>query len=79
MEVRIKSEFIKLDQFLKFSGFVDTGGIAKAIIQDGLVEVNGEVTTQRGKKLRDGDEVTIKIYDEENDELEVYNFSVVNE
>ncbi|MCT4633323.1 MAG: RNA-binding S4 domain-containing protein [Firmicutes bacterium] len=79
MEVKIKSEFIKLDQFLKFSGFVDTGGIAKAIIQDGLVEVNGEVTTQRGKKLRAGDEVTIKIYDEENDELEVYNYSVLSE
>lgn len=76
MEVKIKSEFIKLDQFLKFSGFADTGGLAKAVIQDGLVEVNGEVTTQRGKKIRENDKVVIKLYNEENDELEIYDYTV---
>lgn len=54
-EISIKEEFIRLDQALKLAGFVMTGGMAKMIIQDGLVTVNGEVCTQRGKKLRLGD------------------------
>lgn len=57
-EIKIKTEFIKLDQFLKFANLVYTGGDAKGFIQDGQVLVNGEVCTMRGKKLRDGDTVT---------------------
>ena len=56
-EIFIKDEFIRLDSALKFSGALGTGGQAKMVIQDGLVKVNGEVCTMRGKKLRDGDTV----------------------
>ena len=58
IEIAIRTEFIKLDQFLKFAGCVYTGGDAKGFIQDGEVKVNGEVCTQRGKKLRAGDMVS---------------------
>ncbi len=54
-EVKITTEFIKLDALLKFAGAVETGGEAKQVIQDGEVSVNGEVCTMRGKKLRSGD------------------------
>lgn len=57
MNIKIDTEFIKLDSLLKLSGIVQTGGIAKNIIQDGLVKVNGEVETRRGKKIRQGDVV----------------------
>lgn len=52
--------FIKLDQFLKWQALVDTGGQAKLVIQDGLVRVNGEVETRRGRKLREGDRVELE-------------------
>lgn len=57
--IEISTEFIKLDSFLKFAGLVETGGIAKEIIAEGRIEVNGEVCTMRGKKLREGDIVRI--------------------
>lgn len=53
----IQTEFIKLDSFLKLTGLVDTGGQAKAAVQEGLVKVNGEPCFMRGKKLRAGDAV----------------------
>jgi len=53
--VTIRDEFIKLGQALKLAGFVETGVDAKIAVQDGLVKVNGQVETQRGKKLYDGD------------------------
>ena len=53
--VWIHTEFIKLQDALKFANVVYSGGEAKAMIQDGLVSVNGEVCTMRGKKLRPGD------------------------
>jgi ribosome-associated protein len=56
--IQIQTEFIKLDAFLKFAAMVGTGGEAKLVISDGLVKVNGEVCTMRGKKLRAGDTVT---------------------
>ena len=58
-EIEIYSDFIKLDAFLKYAGVVGTGGEAKIRIAAGLVCVNGEVCTQRGKKLRSGDRVTV--------------------
>ena len=58
-KVKITTEFIKLDQLLKFSGALETGGQAKEIIVEGLVKLNGEVCTQRGKKIRPGDKVEI--------------------
>ena len=54
-ELNIETEFIKLESALKFAAMTATGGEAKAVILDGLVTVNGEVCTMRGKKLRDGD------------------------
>lgn len=55
--VEINSDFIRLDNLLKISGAVETGGNAKAVVQMGLVSVNGEVCTMRGKKLYHGDRV----------------------
>jgi ribosome-associated protein len=50
-EVKINTDIIKLDSFLKWSGAVSLGSEAKILIQDGQVKVNGEVETRRGKKL----------------------------
>ena len=58
-QIKITTEFIKLQDLLKFSGAVETGGDAKRIIQESRVEVNGELCTMRGKKLRPGDRATI--------------------
>lgn len=54
-EVPIKTDFIKLEALLKFTGTFSTGGEAKQAIQSGAVSVNGAPCTQRGKKLRPGD------------------------
>lgn len=54
-KIKINTEFIKLDQLLKYANAVEGGGMAKNVILDGMVKVNGEVVLQRGKKLRDGD------------------------
>lgn len=56
-EVRIRDDYIKLGQALKLAGLVDSGVEAKIVIQDGQVQVNGHVETQRGKKLVAGDQV----------------------
>lgn len=66
MDIQITTEFIKLDALLKFAALVGTGGEAKYVIAEGLVKVNGEVSTMRGKKLHAGDVVefageTVKI------------------
>ena len=58
-EIQIHTEFIKLQDLLKFSGAVETGGDARGIIQGGRVAVNGETCTMRGKKLRPGDRAVI--------------------
>ena len=57
--VKITTEFIKLEAVLKFASVCSTGGEAKKLIQDGLVKVNGEVCTMRGKKIRPGDVVEL--------------------
>ena len=57
-EVFIDTEYITLGKFLKYVNAVDSGAIAKIVILDGLVVVNGEVDTRRGKKLRHGDKVS---------------------
>ena len=67
MEIlKLRDDFIKLGQALKAAGLVESGVDAKFVIQDGLVKVNGQIETQRGKKLVAGDVVefdgqTIKI------------------
>lgn len=56
-KISINTEYIKLDQFLKYANIVESGGVAKIVIQDGLVKVNGEVCTQRGKKIKVNDTI----------------------
>ncbi len=58
-EIKIHTEFIKLEALLKFAGVADTGGDAKMMVQEGDVRLNGEVCLMRGKKLRPGDVVTL--------------------
>ena len=53
--VKINTDFIQLQSFLKFKGIAETGGQAKEFIQDGIIRVNSEVCTARGKKIRPGD------------------------
>ena len=55
MNIQITTEFIRLDALLKFAALVGTGGETKYVIAEGLVKVNGEACTMRGKKLREGD------------------------
>ena len=56
-EIKIKTEFITLDSFLKWAGVVSLGSTAQMFILDEMVKVNGEVCVQRGKKIRPGDVV----------------------
>ena len=58
--IKIDSEFIKLQDLLKLSGVCSTGGMAKLAVQNGEVLVNGEVCTMRGKKLRPGDQAQLE-------------------
>ena len=53
--VTIGTEFIKLESAMKFANACESGGMAKSVIQEGYVSVNGEVCTMRGKKLYPGD------------------------
>ena len=55
--IEITTEYIKLQDLLKLAGLTYTGGEAKVMVQEGLVKVNGEVGTMRGKKIRPGDRV----------------------
>ncbi len=55
--IAIRTEFIKLDALLKYAALVPSGGEAKTVVAEGLVKVNGEVCTMRGRKLRPGDRV----------------------
>lgn len=57
--VKISTEYIKLDQLLKFAGAAAIGSEAKTLIAEGKVKVNGEVCTMRGKKIRSGDVVSL--------------------
>ena len=57
VKIELREEYIKLGQALKAAGLVSSGVEAKAVIQDGLVSVNGEVDDRRGRKLYSGDQV----------------------
>ncbi len=63
-KISITTEYIKLDQLLKFSGMAENGAQAKEMILEGIVLFNGDVCTMRGKKVRPGDEVTVEFDDE---------------
>lgn len=58
-QIVLESEYIKLDSLLKLANLVMSGGEAKLVIQDGLVMVNGQVETRRGRKLYPGDSVAL--------------------
>ena len=64
-KIAIETEYIKLDALMKFAALVGTGGEAKLAIADGLVKVNGEVCTMRGKKIRPGDTVSFDRFEVE--------------
>lgn len=57
--IKITGEYIKLDALLKFANLVSSGGEAKILISDGQVLVNDEVCTQRGKKIKSGDRISL--------------------
>ncbi|MEG2429488.1 MAG: RNA-binding S4 domain-containing protein [Oscillospiraceae bacterium] len=57
--IKIKTEYIKLDQLLKFAGIAESGGMAKEIIMSGDVFVNGEKCEIKGKKIRKNDEISL--------------------
>lgn len=57
-KIEISTPFIKLDSLLKFAGTAETGAVAKQLVQEGRVKVNGEVCTARGKKIKSGDIVS---------------------
>ena len=59
-EIKVRDEFIKLGQALKAADLVSSGVEAKIVVQDGQVEVNGEVDTRRGRKLVPGDVITFE-------------------
>ena len=60
MNINITTEYIKLDQLLKFSALAESGAMAKDMIFDGIVSVNGEVCTMRGKKIRPGEPLAVE-------------------
>ena len=62
-KIAIQTEYIKLDALLKYAALVGTGGEAKIAIAEGLVKVNGEVCTMRGKKIRPGDTVSFNRFE----------------
>lgn len=64
IDININTEFIKLDQLLKFSGLAENGADAKAMVLEGIVAFNGERCEMRGKKVRTGDKVTVEFEDE---------------
>lgn len=57
-KIKINTPFIKLDSLLKFAGAAESGAMAKQLVQDGKVKVNGEIFTARGKKIKNGDIVS---------------------
>lgn len=59
VKIKINTDKIKLEQFLKWAEIVSTGGEAKILIKDGIVKINGAIDTRRGLKLKDGDIVEI--------------------
>lgn len=67
-KINVAPPFIKLEQFLKFANIAETGGMAKLMINDGIVTVNGETCTMRGKKLYNNDVVAVN-FEEETEEF----------
>jgi len=64
VKISITTEFIKLDQLLKFAGIAENGAMAKAMVLDGIISLNGDTCLMRGKKIRSGDVVLAEFEDE---------------
>lgn len=64
LDININTDFIKLDQLLKFSGLAESGADAKAMVAEGIVYYKGAVCSMRGKKIYPGDSVTVEFEDE---------------
>jgi len=58
-EIAIRGDTIRLGQLLKLAGLAESGGDARALVEDGAVRVNGEVETRRGRQLHPGDEIAL--------------------
>ena len=71
--IKLRDEFIKLGQALKAAGLVESGVDAKEVIVQGLVVVNGEIETRRGRKLYDGDEVEF-----DGDKISIQKLSLIH-
>ncbi len=78
-EVAISTEYIKLDQLLKFSDVVDSGGVAKILIKEEAVKFNGEIMTMRGKKCRPGDVVEVDFSIIDSDIDNEFHLTVISE
>jgi ribosome-associated protein len=76
--IKISTEFIKLDQLLKFAEITSTGGESKFLITEGMVKLNGEICIQRGKKIRENDIIEIELVDEDGNVTDTFNFKVVS-
>ena len=78
-DVPIRDESIRLGQFLKLANLIDSGADAKAVIGDGMVRVNGEVETRRGRQLRDGDVVLVKCHISPYEAANIFNHEPLRE
>ncbi|MBF4695433.1 RNA-binding S4 domain-containing protein [Fusibacter ferrireducens] len=76
-KIEIETDYIKLDQLLKYAEIVNSGGISKLLIQEGFVKVNHEICTLRGKKIHDLDEIEVAIPDESGIVQEKYELKVI--
>jgi len=76
-KIFIETEFIKLDQLLKFAELVDSGGFAKILISEGKVKVNGSFCTQRGKKIIHDDLVEVIVPTEDGNNTETHKLKII--
>ena len=76
-KIYIKTEFIKMDQLLKYADISPTGGHAKYLIKNNLIKYNGEIDTRRGKKVYPGDIVTVDISEDYNFEENIIEIEIL--
>ena len=69
--MEIHTEFIKLDQLLKFADVTSSGGEARIFVAEGFVEMNGEIVSQRGRKIYKGMNIIVRLPDEESIDIRV--------
>lgn len=77
-EIEITTEYIQLDQLLKFANIAQTGGHAKILIRQGMITLNDQIETRRGKKIYPGDTVIINVKDDYNFEEDEISLKIVS-